>query len=164
MISAPVIQEGVELPVSYYAGGIRDRDVDEPELIDHEVMWGGKPATPAAEVWAHLHEFERSAQEATLTLDAAVPAGGSPSGPAALYSVLALADALHNEWVRIHPYVNANGRCTVLGELGSAALRTSTRCATAPPTRERPLRPRGGSRPSALPWPDATLLPLPTPR
>lgn len=104
------IFEGVELPVSYYAGGIRDRDVDEPELVDHEVIWGGKPATPAAEVWAQLREFERSAREATLTLDAAIPAGGSPSEPAALYSVLALAAALHNECVRIHPHVNANGR------------------------------------------------------
>jgi fido (protein-threonine AMPylation protein) len=104
------IFEGVELPVSYYAGGIRDRDSDEPELVDHEVMWGGKPATPAAEVCVQLREFERSAQEATSTLDAAVPAGGSPSEPAALYSVLALAAALHNEWVRIHPHVNANGR------------------------------------------------------
>jgi hypothetical protein len=102
--------EGVGLPVPYYAGGIRDRDVDEPELFDHEVTWGGKPATPAIDIWGQLREFEASAREATLILDAAVAAGGSPSEPAALYSVLALAAALHNEWVRIHPHVNANGR------------------------------------------------------
>jgi Fic/DOC family len=104
------ISEGVELPVTYYAGGIRDRDLDEPELVDHEVIWGGKLATPAAEVWPQMGEFERAAGEGTGTLDAAVPPGEMPSDTAALNSVLALAAALHNEWVRIHPHVNGNGR------------------------------------------------------
>jgi fido (protein-threonine AMPylation protein) len=104
------IYDGVELPVTYYAGGIRDRDPDEPELVDHEVMWGGKLATPAAEVWPQLREFERAAGEGTATLDTAVPPGEGPSDPATLNSVLALAAALHNEWVRIHPHVNGNGR------------------------------------------------------
>jgi fido (protein-threonine AMPylation protein) len=102
--------EGVELPVSYYAGGIRDRDQDEPELVDHEVMWGGKLATPAAEVWPQLRGFDRAAGEGTATLDAVLPAGDPPADAATLNSVLALAAALHNEWVRIHPHVNGNGR------------------------------------------------------
>jgi hypothetical protein len=41
------IFDRVELPVFFYAGGVRDRDQDEPELVDHDVMWGWKLATPA---------------------------------------------------------------------------------------------------------------------
>jgi fido (protein-threonine AMPylation protein) len=104
------ILDGVELPVPYYAGGIRDRDLDEAELVDHEVMWGGKLATPAVDVWPQLREFERAAGEGTETIDAAVSLGEGPSDPATLNSALALAAALHNEWVRIHPHVNGNGR------------------------------------------------------
>jgi fido (protein-threonine AMPylation protein) len=104
------IFDGVELPVAYYAGGVRDLDPDEPELVDHEVMWGGRPATAAAEVWNQLHDFERAAAEGIATIDAAIPLGTQPPDAAALDSVLALAGALHNEWVRIHPHVNGNGR------------------------------------------------------
>jgi fido (protein-threonine AMPylation protein) len=104
------IYDGVELPVTYYAGGIRDRDPDEPELVDHEVMWGGKLATTAADVWPQLHSFERAAGEGTGTVDRVLAAGDPPSDAATLNSVLALAAALHNEWVRIHPFVNGNGR------------------------------------------------------
>jgi len=104
------IYDGVELPVSYYAGGIRDRDPPEPELVDHEVMWAGVPATPASDVWSELPEFERAAQSAVEVLDAVVEPGGRPEDAATLESVLALAAALHNEWVRIHPHVNGNGR------------------------------------------------------
>lgn len=104
------IYDGVELPVSYYAGGIRDRAPAEPELVDHEVMWGGAPATAASEVWPELREFERAAQSAVEVLDAAVESGRGPEDVATLESVLALAAVLHNEWVRIHPHVNGNGR------------------------------------------------------
>ena len=104
------IYVGIELPVAYYAGGIRDSDPAEPELHDHEVMWGGQPATPASDVWPELREFETSAAQAVDTLDAAVPPGGQPAYIQTLDSVLALAAALHNEWVRIHPHVNGNGR------------------------------------------------------
>lgn len=104
------IYDGAELPVAYYAGGIRDRDPAEPELVDHEVMWGGIPATPASDVWSELQEFERAAETAVAVLDDAVQPGGIPGDAATLESVLALAAVLHNEWVRIHPHVNGNGR------------------------------------------------------
>jgi fido (protein-threonine AMPylation protein) len=104
------IYDGVDLPVVYYAGGIRDRDPAEPELVDHEVMWGGLPATAASEVWSELHEFERAAQRAVQILDTAVAPGERPGDSATLESTLAFAAALHNEWVRIHPHVNGNGR------------------------------------------------------
>jgi fido (protein-threonine AMPylation protein) len=104
------IYAGVELPVSYYAGGIRDRDPAEPELVDDEVMWGGMPATAASAVWSELRKFEHAAQSAVEVLDAVVAPGVRPGDPSTLESVLALAAALHNEWVRIHPHVNGNGR------------------------------------------------------
>jgi Fic/DOC family len=102
--------EGVELPVAYYGGGIRDRDPAEPELVDHEVMWGGMPATAASVVWSELRKFEHAAQSAVDALDAVVEPGVRPGDPSTLESVLALAAALNNEWVRIHPHVNGNGR------------------------------------------------------
>jgi hypothetical protein len=104
------IYEGIELPVAYYAGGIRDSDPAEPDLLDHEVMWGGQPATPASDVWPQLRAFEAAAAQAVATLDAAIPPGEQPADIEGLESVLALAAALHNEWVRIHPHVNGNGR------------------------------------------------------
>ncbi len=104
------IYKGIELPVAYYAGGIRDSDPAEPELLDHEVMWGAQPATPASDVWPQLRAFEAAAAQAVATLDAAIAPGEQPADVEAFESVLALAAALHNEWVRIHPHVNGNGR------------------------------------------------------
>lgn len=101
---------GVELPVAYYAGGIRDSDAQEPELLGHEVMWGGAPATTAAEVWPELQRFERAAAAGVDALDEVIEAGAVPTTAAAMNSALALAAALHNEWVRIHPHANGNGR------------------------------------------------------
>lgn len=101
---------GVDLPVTYYAGGIRDSDDREPELVDHEVMWGGSPATATADVWSQLQIFAQAAARGVGALDRAISIGGLPADAAALSSVLALAAGLHNEWVRIHPHVNGNGR------------------------------------------------------
>lgn len=92
------------------AGGIRDRDEQEPELFDHEVMWGGAPATAAAEVSEQLGAFELAVGGGIDRLDRMVEVGAVPADPALLESVLALAAATHNEWVRIHPHVNGNGR------------------------------------------------------
>lgn len=37
------IYDGIELPVAYYAGGIRDRDPAEPDLLDHEAGQDSRP-------------------------------------------------------------------------------------------------------------------------
>ncbi len=73
-------------------------------------MWGGSPATAAVDVWPQLRTFEHAAASGVDALDPAIPVGGLAADAAALNSVLALAAALHNEWVRIHPHVNGNGR------------------------------------------------------
>jgi hypothetical protein len=48
---------GVALPVSYYAGEVRDGDPRFPELIAYEVAVGRHPALPAANVPAALERF-----------------------------------------------------------------------------------------------------------
>jgi hypothetical protein len=123
---------------------------------------GGRPATAAAEVWSQLRDFERAAAQGIATLDAAIPLGSAPPDVAALDSVLALAAAFHNEWVRIHPHVNGNGRIARCW-----ANWVLIRYGLPPVVRLRP-RPEGAlyaraarARPAARPRADAALLPSP---
>lgn len=104
------IYDGVPLPVSYYAGEVRDADRDFPELNDYEVAVGPFPGTPAAQVLEQLARFERSALRAVGPLDAAIASDGSPAAARELHGVLVLCALLHGEWVRIHPFANGNGR------------------------------------------------------
>ena len=104
------IYDGVALPVSYYAGEVRDDDERFPELIDYEVTVGPNTGVPAAEVPDALAAFERRAQRACSVLDELVAADRLPADDRELHAVLALCAALHGEWVRIHPFANGNGR------------------------------------------------------
>jgi Fic family protein len=104
------VYAGVTLPVSYYAGEVRDSDARFPELIEYEVAVGRHLAVLAADVPAALERFERSVLRATEALDAAVPVGRSPADAPRLAAVVQLAGLAHGEWVRIHPFANGNGR------------------------------------------------------
>ena len=53
---------GVPLPVSSYAGEIRDTDPDFPELIGYEVAVGTAMGTPSSEVPDALAAFEPGLQ------------------------------------------------------------------------------------------------------
>lgn len=97
-------------PFPYYAGEVRDSDPRFPDLIDYEVEIGPSRGVPAAAVPAALQAFERSIQNATATIDAAIPIGSAPSGPPALLGVIQLCATAHGEWARIHPFANGNGR------------------------------------------------------
>jgi fido (protein-threonine AMPylation protein) len=106
--------DGVAVPVSYFVGGIRDSDPTEPELVDYEVAVQGAvavtAAVSAANVWAELRAFEASLRAQVTAMDADHPytGPGAPSG--STDGVVELAAWVHGEWIRIHPFVNGNGR------------------------------------------------------
>lgn len=104
------VYAGARLPVSYYAGEIRDSDSRFPELYGYEVSIGALPGLESRLVPAALSRFEAAMQEAAATLDPAVVVGTRPADVAQLRSVLTFCANAHGEWVRIHPFANGNGR------------------------------------------------------
>ncbi len=104
------IYQGATLPVSYFAGEIRDSDPKYPELIGYEVAVGMDRGVPSDLVPAELSHFESSMRVAVGRLDALIPTGAWPVDNDQLYAVLTLCAASHGEWVRIHPFANGNGR------------------------------------------------------
>jgi fido (protein-threonine AMPylation protein) len=104
------IYASVPLPVSYYAGEIRDSDDRFPELIGYEVRIGPHRGVPSANVPAQLSLFEGALQQTCATLDAVVAPGSRPDSQADVLSVVQLAAIVHGEWVSIHPFANGNGR------------------------------------------------------
>lgn len=104
------IFEGVELPVPYYAGEVRNEDPRFPELVDYEVMVGRRPGVAARRVHEALDRFETNVRSAVAILDPVVPVGEAPGDRDALGSVVTLCALVHGEWARIHPFANGNGR------------------------------------------------------
>lgn len=104
------VYAGARLPVSYYAGEIRDSDSRFPELYGYEVSIGALPGLASRLVPAALSRFEAAMQEAVAALDPAIVVGTRPAGVAQLRSVLTFCANAHGEWVRIHPFANGNGR------------------------------------------------------
>lgn len=104
------IYQGVALPVSYYAGEMRDSDPAFPQLIGYDVQVGGLDGVNHADVPAALLAFESGMRTTCARLDQATPVGSVPPSPAALAAVIRLAAFAHGEWVRIHPFANGNGR------------------------------------------------------
>lgn len=101
---------GVELPVPYYAGEVRNDDPRYPELVGYEVRVGFRSGVPARNVPGQLERFEAAMGSAAGLLDREIPPGGRPAGAGALGSVVTLCAHAHGEWARIHPFANGNGR------------------------------------------------------
>lgn len=104
------LYDGIPLPASYYAGEVRDSDVQFPELVGYEVSVGLLPGAPSADVLPELANFERQAQIAVGRVDSVIPVGAKPATPPELGGVITLCALMHGEWVRIHPFANGNGR------------------------------------------------------
>ena len=102
--------DGVPLPVSYYAGEVRDSDDRFPELVCYEVSVGFLGGTPSANVLPELADFERQAQIGVGRIDAAIAVAAKPITPQQLGGVIAFCAMIHGEWIRIHPFANGNGR------------------------------------------------------
>lgn len=103
------LYRGVPLPVSYYAGEVRDTDPSFPELNGYEVRIGTERGAPSADVPAHLQSFGASMQRAVQGLDRG-HRPGQPLDRPRLTAILRLMALAHGEWVRIHPFANGNGR------------------------------------------------------
>jgi hypothetical protein len=81
---------GVELPVPYYAGEVRDDDPRYPELLGYEVRVGSRPGVPARQVPGELSKFEDRLRRAVEVLDGEIPAGERPRRLGVLGSVVTL--------------------------------------------------------------------------
>ncbi len=103
---------GVPAPRPYYIGEIRDSDPRFPDLVNHEVMVVPEnlPGVPAFEVPARLITFQEGLHARIAPLDEAIASGGPPATQADNDAVLAVCAWTHGEWIRIHPFVNGNGR------------------------------------------------------
>lgn len=101
---------GVGLPVSYYAGEIRDDDPAFPELVGYEVRVGSRPGVASRRVPDELAGFEERMRRAVGILDAELPPGTRPREAGVLGSAITLCAHAHGEWARIHPFANGNGR------------------------------------------------------
>ena len=104
------IFRGVDLPVPYFAGEVRDDDADFPELIGYEVRVGALAGTDSRFVPEELERFEARMRRAVGLLDPQVAVGDRPRTTGVLGSVVTLCGTAHGEWVRIHPFANGNGR------------------------------------------------------
>jgi len=108
---------GCEVPVAGYVGHFRG-DPAVKELIDYEVGLGpalkdGNPEKMG--VWAQRVRDEMAAVLTGLNavfsdLDARLPAGRSPSTADQILQVISFAALAHGEFLRVHPFVNGNGR------------------------------------------------------
>lgn len=101
--------EGVPIPDDAYRGGFRGDP--HPALVDYEVEVGGLATSRACEVGAEISKLMPELNDQVSSLDE-LDAQEDPSilTPGFVKAVLGPAAWLHCEWVRIHPFVNGNGR------------------------------------------------------
>jgi hypothetical protein len=96
---------GLEVPSARYLGRFRG----EPGLKDLRVWVGAKQGVAPTRVAGELADFEERLQRVVAALDARYPAG-TELDVDGLAAVIDLSAWAHSEWVRIHPFANANGR------------------------------------------------------
>lgn len=107
---------GCTVPSAAYVG--RFRGEAHADLADYEVgvgptMADGLPdrvGVWAADVRVAAGRFFVSLTDALAALDAAIAPGSRPQGADELHEVVGVVAAAHGEWIRIHPFVNGNGR------------------------------------------------------
>ena len=116
-----MMMRGLEVPAPEYVGAFRG----EPGVENIGVEIGGRRGVVSTEVAGELKRFESTLQALVASLDSAVPAG-QELGADELAGVLDLCAWTHAEWVRIHPFVNGNGRTARIWANSLAkALRTA---------------------------------------
>ncbi|HVI06729.1 MAG TPA: Fic family protein [Candidatus Binatia bacterium] len=100
-----MMMAGLTVPAISYVGSFRG----EPGLERVGVKIGPYKGVPANQVADQLRRFEATVQLAVAELDALIPSGDEPNA-AQLAAILEVCAWAHAEWVRIHPFVNGNGR------------------------------------------------------
>ncbi len=101
--------EGIVIPDDAYRGAFRGSG--HPALLDYEATVAGLSTTRASDVITEVDNLMSELKNRILTLDE-LDGQGDPDELAATFveAVLDTAAWLHGEWIRIHPFVNANGR------------------------------------------------------
>ncbi len=127
------INRGLVVPRARFVGAFRG----EPGLERIHSRVGSRYGAKPADVAKELNEFEAKLQAIVSELDAILPSR-VPLSQDHLGAVLDVCAWVHSEWVRIHPFVNGNGRTARLWA-NSIALRYGL-----PPFLA--LRPRPGAR------------------
>jgi fido (protein-threonine AMPylation protein) len=127
------INLGLTAPRARFVGAFRG----EPGLERIHVRVGSRFGAKPADVSKELSEFESKLQAIVPELDASFPSHVRLSRDL-LGAVIDVCAWVHTEWVRIHPFVNGNGRTARLWA-NSIAMRYGL-----PPF--LPLRPRPGAR------------------
>lgn len=112
-----LILRGLDVPEPRYVGAFRG----EAGLQNLQVRVGPNYGVASAGVAQELAGFETKLQALVSELDALLPAGHEPDADE-LAAVIDVCAWVHAEWVRIHPFANANGRTARLWA-NSLALR-----------------------------------------
>jgi Fic family protein len=99
--------DGVDIPDDAYRGAFRGSA--HPAVIDYETNVGGLPTTRAAEVQLEVSTLIAELQQRVGNIDA-LDDQSDMLTPGFVEAVLETAAWLHGEWIRIHPFVNGNGR------------------------------------------------------
>jgi fido (protein-threonine AMPylation protein) len=110
------IYESCAVPSTAYVG--RFRGESHPDIVDYEVGVGSRLSDGLPEcmgIWARnvpaaLGTVFKQLVQAFALLDDLVPAGTTPTEVDVLHEVVGVVAAAHGEWIRIHPFVNGNGR------------------------------------------------------
>jgi Fic/DOC family len=101
--------QGVTIPDDAYRGGYRGES--HPALVDYEVTVGGLPTTRACNVVREIDRLMSELESHVSYLDELDRQGDQNFLTVTFVEeVLETAAWLHCEWVRIHPFVNGNGR------------------------------------------------------
>jgi hypothetical protein len=101
--------QGVTISDDAYRGGFRGEA--HPALVDYEVTVGGLPTTRACNVADEIDRLMSELESRVSYLDELDRQGDQNFlAVAFVQEILETAAWLHCEWVRIHPFVNGNGR------------------------------------------------------
>ncbi len=99
------LMKGLTTDSPAYVGAFRG----EPG-VNVNVVVRPNPGVDKARVAHAVDQFQRFLQRRIHALDAEIAPGADPGTTALFNEVVALCAWAHAEWVRIHPFVNGNGR------------------------------------------------------
>jgi hypothetical protein len=99
------LMSGLDVPDRRFVGAFRG----EPGLENLQVKVGENHAVASTKVAGELRRFEIKLQALVTELDKLLTVGQEPDADQ-LAAIIDLCAWVHAEWVRIHPFANANGR------------------------------------------------------
>ena len=95
------------VPLRYYAGNYRSADKRHP-CLNVDIAVAGIPGSPFQEVPSRMAQFSETLETATIETDKFVQAQESPE--LRLKAAAQLATIAAGNIIRIHPFLNGNGR------------------------------------------------------